>query len=79
MLTIFFIYLRRIKVMNKKYYISTLAFFTFTLGFAGPGGGPPPPTPPPPPGFPLDQELVYLLIFGLIFAFLKLKQKNFQK
>jgi hypothetical protein len=64
--------------MNKKYYFPFLAFFVVTLGIAGPGGGPPPPAPPPPPGFPLDGNLFYLFVFGLLLAFLKLKPLDFK-
>jgi len=48
-----------------------------TIGIAGPGGGPPPPAPPPPPGFPLDGNLFYLFVFGLLLAFLKLRKYKF--
>ena len=67
------------KIMNNRYYFSFLTLFVTTFVFGGPGGGPPPPTPPPPPGFPLDGGLIYLLIFGLFFAFFKLRNFKFQK
>lgn len=33
---------------------------------------PAPPVPPPPPGFPIDNDLLILLAFGLLFGFYKI-------
>lgn len=65
--------------MNNKYYFSLISFWVLTSSIAGSIDGPPPPGPPPPPPTPLDSSLIFLLIIGLFFAFLKFRNLKTQK
>lgn len=56
------------KLSSKKLFL-LVVFITFTnVLFAVP--------PPPPPGFPIDGGLGYLIISGLIYGALKLRNKK---
>jgi hypothetical protein len=61
-----------IRIVNKySLLITCLLVSVVVLADITPPVGTPPP-PPPPPGFPIDNDLLILLAFGLLFGFYKI-------
>ena len=61
------------KLTPNKYF--SIPFLVIGFNAMAKQGPPPPAAAPPPPGFPVDENLIVLMFFGVLFSFLFLKKK----